>query len=706
MAKPKQSKSLGVNSKTQDRSGTSSKTNAQLRPKRGPKIDKDVVEKVDISSVASPLHVSKSQLSISTISMSSDSEYAPSATGSGRITPVSLQTSLRRRHIKKTTSAGRSRRNSKHSVSSVSKKKSFIGSVKRLSSFTVKPPSIYKIKKLSSKENVQAIKFDTSAAITSSTESEDSEDIEEDLYVQSEGLDWTDPSTNVTFNGESQISVSPDLNIRRRFELLQGLRDIPDLEELGAIATPDLEQWIAVKEEDPLDAGRFRSPLARHSTSTLNSPLTEPENEGITEAAWPPNFEPDAISLSLISTSELEYDDGSYWEPQRSPKLSLGPTFISDSFGTYEKSQPNSLVTLTIYEDVENYLAGLIEKVVEGFGNADANVRTESLDKGKLLDRLVEEVDDNYWERYENEYLTKRLTEHHLRRSKYSLITPSTNASHNEANRRRHLSALYELDHWLQREREAEDIHMAERDRLLAELEQKQSEDEAQVEELEELIRRNILRRAQPSDRLKFIAENTLRQMRKKRDEMSEVRLVLIIKQHNNSLIEQKLNELETISEEVTMDTYLSTETDVHQLAHVLDTRNAELHRMHDKIKNKVHSISHLRCRRKLLSRKFLEVKKELRNKQTQQLALRDKLFTRNIIHNKLLAKIKEVRFKAGIMCYPKLLDDFDQTEKFILEKQDRVKELKAQHDILLRRIDIVESKIQLSKLSVSVLTD
>ncbi|XP_041566522.1 coiled-coil domain-containing protein 96 isoform X2 [Drosophila elegans] len=637
--------------------------------------------------------------------MSSDSEYAPSAPASGRITPVSLQTSLRQRHIKKKISAGRSKRNSKHSVNSVSKKKSFIGSVKRLSSLSIKPPSIYKIKKLSSKENVQAIQFDTSAAITSSTDYEDSEDIEEDLYVQSEGPELTDQSTNQTINGESQISVSPDLDIRRRFDLLQGLRDIPDLEELGAIATPDLDQWIAGKEKDPLDVGRFRSPMARHSTSTLSSPLTESENEGITEAAWPPNLEPDAISLTSISLSEVESDDSSYWEPQRSPKLSLRPTFISDSSGSSEKSQPKPLVTLNICEDVENYLADLIEKVVEGFENADY-VRTESLDKGKLLDRLVEEVDDNYWERYENEYLTKRLTEHHLRRSKYSLITPSTSAAHNEANRRRHLSALYELDHWLQREREAEDIHLAERDRLLAELKQKQSEDEAQVEELEELIRKNILRRAYPSDRLKIIAENTLRQMRKKRDEMSEVRLVLIIKQHNNSFIEQKLNELETISEEVTMDTYLSTETDVEQLAHVLSTRNAELLRMHDKIKNKVHSISHLRCRRKLLSRKFLEAKKELQNKQTQNLALRDKLFTRNIIHNKLHAKINEVRFRAGIMCYPKLLVDFDQTEKFILQKQDRVKELKAQHDSLLRRIDIVESKIQLSKLSVSVLTD
>ncbi|XP_037712477.1 uncharacterized protein LOC119548891 isoform X3 [Drosophila subpulchrella] len=207
----------------------------------------------------------------------------------------------------------------------------------------------------------------------------------------------------------------------------------------------------------------------------------------------------------------------------------------------------------------------------------------------------------------------------------------------------------------------------------------------------------------QASDRLKFVTETALSQMRKKRDLMSETRLVLIIKQHNNAYIKQKIDETETISGEVKMDTYLSTETDVQQLSNTLANRNAELHRMYALIKSKIHTTSHLRCRRKLLSRKFLVAKAELRKKQQQHLTLRDQLYTSNLKHNKLHAKIKEVRQKGGIMCYPKLLADFDLTVNLIMMKRDRVQELKEQHDSLLRKIDKLEFKIQESTFRLSI---
>jgi len=95
-----------------------------------------------------------------------------------------------------------------------------------------------------------------------------------------------------------------------------------------------------------------------------------------------------------------------------------------------------------------------------------------------------------------------------------------------------------------------------------------------------------------------------------------------------------------------------------------------------------------------LLSRKFLVAKAELRKKQQQHLELRDQLYISNLKHNKLLAKIKEVRQKGGIMCYPKLLADFDLTVNFILMKRDRVQELKEKHDSLLRKIEKLEFKV------------
>ncbi|XP_044315870.1 uncharacterized protein LOC123037747 [Drosophila rhopaloa] len=697
MVKPKQSKLLGFSSKTYDRNVTSPKKNVLPQTRKVPKVSKDSLEKADSLS----LHSLKSQASLSTLSEGTESEdYDPSGPGSGWNTPSSVVSSPRQKLSKTSSVAGKKRvRHSQISVISGPQKKvrhsqiSVTSASQKKSDIRPKPSIIFKLKKPPSNEKDQAIKLASppNSSTSSSTESEDYGDAEEQL------LDNTNKSEDrrIEENSESafyldddnQMSLSTDLNIRMRFDLLKNLMEIPYLEELSAITTPI--EVKELREEDLVDLGIFRNPLAGGSSGTIH-PLSDPDYEDITEEAWSQD-DPDVISLAMISTSGLESDNDSCWLSQRNRvKLSIIPTFTEDPFGSFENSHENSLVTFPIQKVVQSYLNSIIDLVAERFGNADYE-RAGSLDKSKLLDRLLEEVDDNYWEKYENDYLIKRLTEYHLRRSKYSLITPSKSSTVKESTRRRYLSTLNELDHWMRREREAEELHLAERDRLLQELEEKQAEDVANEERLEQLIRKTILRRAHPSDRLKFVTEATLRQMRKKRNNLSETRLVLIIKQHNNSYIEMKIDETETISEELKLDTYLSTETDVQQLANTIHSRNEELHRMCALIKKKIHSISHLKCRRKLLNRNFLNAKKELRIKQKQHFALRDKIFACNIMRNKILANIKELRYKGGIMYYPKLLADFDQTEKFILKKRDRVKELKAQHDSLLRKINRVE---------------
>nr|XP_017011258.2 uncharacterized protein LOC108066961 [Drosophila takahashii] len=567
---------------------------------------------------------------------------------------------------------------------------------------------IFKIKKPQSSESVQVIKLNKDLTITSPTESDGNPDeyptSEEEFRDEGERSDSQDAITSIR---ESQISVSSDSDLRMRYNLLHSLRRIPHWDQLSATTSLDPIQWKEEKkeeqkaEEEDEDPGKIRDPLARNSSVTSVHSIEQAEEEEVST----PN-EPDVISLPLISSSELESDDDSQWELEGTRiESSVVPIFTEISSGSWSSrssTQERSRLPFPVDHVVQGYLDEMIEQVVDIIENP-LNLLAKSLEKGKLMDRIIEEVDDLTWERYENEYLSKRLVEHHLRRFKYSLITPSKISSIDESYRRRYLSALDELDHWLQRKREAEEIHLTERDRLLEEIEQMQSQDNERVEGMEQIIRRTLFRHAQTSDRLKLVTENALHQMRKKRDALSETRLVLIIKQHNNAYIIQKLNETQTISGEVKMDTYLSTETNVQQLANTLNHRNAELHRMYGLIKSKIHTISHLRCRRKLLSRKFRGAKGELRKKRKQEFALRDKLYASNLEHNKLIAKIKEVRLKGGLMSYPKLLLDFDETTKYVLMKRDRVHELREQHDSLVRRIDKLEFKIQGSQLRLSL---
>ncbi|KAH8352907.1 hypothetical protein KR084_007218 [Drosophila pseudotakahashii] len=703
MAKTTKSKFVDVRSGIPDKGKKSPKKFEFLRAKKYPKVVKDVSAKLEVISAPSSLIPTKSLTTLST-----DSEdLAQSVLTSGWNTPISGH-SPRRKHSG-TKSAGKKKVRMSHmSVnSSLIPRKSINATNKKERYFEGK---IYKIKKPQSSESVQVIKLNKDLTITSPTESDGNPDeyatSEEeclDDIVLSEG-EMSDSQEAITSIRESQISVSSDSDLRMRYNLLHSLRRIPHWDQLSATTSLDPYQWNEKEkkaEEEDEDLGKIRDPLARNSSITSVHSMGQTEEE---EALTPDD--PDVISLPLISSSELESDDDSEWKLERTRiESSVIPVFTELSSGSWSSrssTHERSRLPFPVDHVVQCYLDELIEKVVDIIENP-LNLLAKSLEKGKLMDRIIEEVDDLTWERYKNECLTKRLVEHHLRRFKYSLITPSKISSIDESYRRRYLSALDELDHWLQRKREAEDIHMTERDRLIGEIEQMQAQDNERVEEMEQIIRRTLFCHAQTSDRLKLVTENALRQMRKKREALSEIRLVLIIKQHNNAYIIQKLNETETISGEVKMDTYLSTETDVQQLVNTLNHRNAELLRMYGLIKSKIHTISHLRCRRKLLSRKFRGAKGELRKNQKQEKALRDKLYAGNLEHNKLIAKINEVRHKGGIMSYPKLLLDFDQTTNYVLMKRDHVHELREQHDSLVGRIDKLECKIQESQLRLSI---
>ncbi|XP_041675026.1 uncharacterized protein LOC108111334 [Drosophila eugracilis] len=665
MVRTKTSKLVDVKKGTSDQALKSLKKSVRLQEKNVSKVVKDVAKKLELISDPSILHYTKSLGSLSTASSKDSDDVSPSAVLSGWTTPGPIAPPLRKTR-----------------------------SIPRIA----KPFRLYKIKRPESSETVEVIHFNSNLLLSSSTETDHDEydQAEEDILPRIED-EKTDPLADLTSLRESQLGLSSDSDIRMRYELLHQLRDIPSCDELSATATPDsflkIEKKELKKEDENLDIGKFKDPLGRHSMSTVEDDdvPTELYNEDLSQ-----NLEPAVRSLHDISSSELESDDDSLWELKaKLDNPSPIPIFIQNpsGFRTSESSLPRVHDAFSIAQVVQGYLIGIIDKVVDKLEKRDI-LRANKLDKNKLLDRLIQEVDDNNSERYTNEYLTKRITDYYLRRYKYSLVTPSTSSSIQESNRRRYYSALNELDNWLKQEQNAEELLVAEKGRLLGELEQMQAKDIEKVEGMENLFRKTLLGRNQNTDRLKFVVEAILRQMRRKRDLMSETRFDLIIKQHNTAYVKQKLDETETISGEVKMNTYLSMETIVQQLANTLNNRNVDLLRMYSLVKKKIHTISHLRCRRKLLNRKFRVAKEELLVKQKRHSELRDKVYANNLTHNKLLAKIKEARRRGGIMCYPKLLADYDHTVNFIQMKKSCVQELKARHDNLLRKIDKIEYRI------------
>ncbi|XP_032583134.1 uncharacterized protein LOC6612161 isoform X1 [Drosophila sechellia] len=499
---------------------------------------------------------------VSNLSHSTDSdEHIASTAPSVWSTSVPIPPSSQRRMPKQNV------RRSVVSISTLPSKKSSSAVKRKLSYIDEEPFHLYKLRKLEASAETQLKIVHSHPHLTSSTDSV------EEASNQSDG-DKMDSEMGNTSDHEGQMSVSSDSNIRMRFDILQTLRNIPDWDELSDIGTSDQNQGIDKSVEMQQVPGseleQLQIPLARRSLSSSAESLIPSETNY--EAPSSQNDD-DVQGPEIPSPSGLESDDESDWRR-------LGMQFKSSHVATFKDitsvsrssiASLNSIrTTLSIGQLVQSYLDGLIEKVVDIFVNSEY-LRKKNLDKSKLMNRLLKEVDDHHWESHDNNLLTKRLAEHHLRRFKYSLVTPSSRSHINESHLRRYMGALNELDHWLHRTRQAEQMHLAERERLLAELERMQLEDNEKVERLEEIFRSTILRGTQPSERLRLVTETALKHMRAKRDALSATRLILIIKQHDNSYIKKKVDEIEAISGEVKLETYLSADNDVQQMVTTLN---------------------------------------------------------------------------------------------------------------------------------------
>lgn len=124
--------------------------------------------------------------------------------------------------------------------------------------------------------------------------------------------------------------------------------------------------------------------------------------------------------------------------------------------------------------------------------------------------------------------------------------------------------------------------------------------------------------------------------------------------------------------------------------------KKAELTRMSNLITNKIHLISHLRCRRKLMSRKHRVAKIELLNLQKEFAVLRQKVHKGNLMRNKIFAQINECRRQGGIIHFPLLMKDYDDTLIYLEEKREVIKNLRRRRRKIERKINNVECSIHI----------
>ncbi|KAH8281784.1 hypothetical protein KR054_002945, partial [Drosophila jambulina] len=557
--------------------------------------------------------------------------------------------------------------------------------------------------------------------------SESDEVAEEQTAVDHDFTDDSDRPSDADTLSLPKLEADSDEEINMRLSLLRNIRYIPDWDELSATTT--IGHSLDKKDSD---WGEFRYPL---DGSTSMFPLEETEllsdvdydafsleeyKKSSTKDSEAPiklsakDSEATILHISPDSDSELESsEEADNWKQVKQSQVEVDhikeitQVHITDS--SYRDLQEESLIS----EELERYVYELVDKALDRMLTAEHRLK-KTLDKQKLFNQLQALVQEDYTEREKNDFLMGRLTTHHMRRSKFTLITPETTSTALKRNKQRCQNAFNELDCLLQKEQETEKIYHTERERLQMELEEQQLQDEQNINRLEDCIKDNLLPYTRMPERLEHVIENALKQMRKKRNEISETRMALINMQHINSYVMQKLEKTETISEGLKLHTYEATLAEVDKLDNILISmlessfifylkyskylipdKTADLHRLYEVFCSKLHIVSHLRCRRKLLSRTFQLAEDKLFSLRMKHATLRAKVYKIHVRKNQVLAQIQEARYKGGLLNYPLLRLDFDNTVKLVSVRRERVGILRTHHDSLLKKIEDVELAIQ-----------
>lgn len=583
--------------------------------------------------------------------------------------------------------------------------------VSRKFSIVDNKPYIYKLK------NPVELIFEKPT--TEDNESYSSEDSEEILKLRQPSK-----TTSIVSNASSSdnstieslvnaVTIEPSIqpsesegDMITRLEALNLLRSIPNLDEISATTSMEQLQDNLKGRKSRITSFRPLGSQEHESSTTVQTTTLQYTSES--DEAYGRN-ESSSLDPSLIkvASSSLESSNDSIDESLENEALWKAPAesvvFESFSEGGFPIGFGASLLlpeeskidSLKIKDIVEMYLFELIDNVV-GRTEVSESFVAVRLDKVKLLEQLEELVADNLSERYRSEYLTLKITEHYLRRNKYTLITPSKNNKMNETQHRRYMSALNDLDFKMGVEKVTQMIHETETEKLKAELEKAQNLDEKLSNRLEEVVRNTILTHGQATERLEACVNSLLSNIRIQRNDISEVRLDLIHKQHQFSYIMERIEEINTISEGLKMHTYLAVEVEAQQLSSNLNTKKAELTKMSNLITNKIHLISHLRCRRKLMARKHRVAKIELLDLQKEFAVLRQKVHKGNLLRNKIFAQINECRRQGGIIHFPLLMKDYDDTLIYLEQKREVIKNLRRRRRKIERKIRNVECSIHI----------
>ncbi|XP_043643646.1 uncharacterized protein LOC122613506 [Drosophila teissieri] len=492
-------------------------------------------------------------------------------------------------------------------------------------------------------------------------------------------------STRTLKSERDPDSVQLKTNFLRDFDV-PSLSDISEEHE-PSDQSPDVKSPIGEEH----DAGFYADPTSNMDSgpSSASESIGDVEEEHQAEGAAP---ESEVVSLDISDIPEFIEPPVLSGPQEKQVTLEEISTLSKVAFSFAEvRIEPAHLLASEIEAVVGELLFDLFEEaaIKSDIHNKECVIRAK-FDKSKLLDELQKVVNSYLYERSTNEMVGNRLIEH-FKRNRNARVFVALSPENEKRFHGRYMQALAQLDNLKYRVVVAKHKHALQMNRVILDLHSAQSLASITEERLEHLLRKHLVRA--DSDHLRRLVDRELRLMTVKRNEISDARLFLIIKKHTLGHIFGKLQELDTLSDTLSIRDFLAVQNDVIALQKKIEERTVDLKKMRTQFLMDVHLTRHNREKALALAEKF-EVKKILlRNAIKNQRSLRRRLYEVKMERKTMRQQSKDLTFQGGILSMPSLMYDFDSTVERLKEKRETVAKLRETMRALQRRVSQLEGR-------------
>ncbi|KMY93461.1 uncharacterized protein LOC6734292 isoform X1 [Drosophila simulans] len=349
---------------------------------------------------------------------------------------------------------------------------------------------------------------------------------------------------------------------------------------------------------------------------------------------------------------------------------------ITTQLETDEIDIAAQLRTIETSQVIYDFINHLIHKVVmPEHRGTDEYIRAR-LDKEKLLVALQNEVHDYRSVRDHNKQLEERMVDYFRRTKNFRYFDHlPQNAEKSYSRRLDHaLTYLSYGQERLNRVKEKYGILMT---TAFLDLANAMNIVLSTEHHLEQTLKHVLVRPDAETDFLKRLVTRELRLMADHRNQISDARLLLMSQKHTLARILEKIRDVETVCDGVSLNDFITVQNKTIGLEKKLEERNIELKRQRRLYHTDLHITKHNREKSHELKNKIHLLNDNLLEKHKLKNKLKSELCRGKLEHKAIRRRLRDLTCQGGILAMPALMYDYDRTVAHVREKEKTVSSLR-----------------------------